>query len=114
MTDDTSRVYQPEDIEDHLWEIHHDLNRSTLTLDDDAAERVNQARDGLLMAIGMMTAGIPNKPTAEDVVGLTRLAASCVRFRNVIRAEFIKHDPTAELPEGFNDEEGHYAPDTVH
>ena len=92
----------------------HDLNRSTLTLDDEAAERVEQAREGLLTAIGMMTDGVPTQPTAEDIVGLTRLAASCVRFRNVIRAEFIKHDPDLELPEGFNYEEGHYDPDTVH
>jgi hypothetical protein len=100
--------------DDYAFEMNHDLNRSTMTLDDEAAERVEAAREGLLTAVGMMTAGIPKDPSPEDIVGLTRLAASCVRFRNVIRAEFIKHDPDLELPEGFNEAEGHYDPDTVH
>ena len=97
------------------FELYQDLFRSTVTLDEDAAERVEGARDGLLLALGMMSAHIPANPTPEDIVGLTRLAASAVRFRNVIRAEFIKHDPDLKLPEGYDYEQGQYVePDTVH
>lgn len=96
--------------DEHLFEMNHDLNRSTMTLDDEATDRVNKARDGLLTALGIMTAGIPKDPTTEDIVALTRLAASCVRFRNVVRAEFLKSENGGELPEGYDYKEGHFDP----
>lgn len=97
------------------FELYQDMNRSTLTLDDEAAERVEQARDGLLMVLGMMSAHIPEKPTEDDILKLTRLAATAVRYRNVVRAEFIKHDPDLMLPEGYDYEQGQYVDDeTVH
>ena len=105
MTSEKQRMY-----DDQLFEMNHDLNRSTMTLDDESTDLVNNARDGLLTALGMMTSGIPKEPTEEDIVQLTRLVATCVRFRNIIRAQFIKHDPDSELPEGFNEAEGHYDP----
>ena len=94
--------------------MNHDLNRSTMTLDDEAAERVDKARDGLLTVLGMLSAGIPKEPTTDDIVGLTRLAASALRFRNVVRGEFIKSENGGQLPDGYNDKEGHFDPDTVH
>ena len=96
---------------DFGMEIFQDINRSTLTLSDEAADRVEQARDGLLTVLGMMTAHVPEEPTEEDIVGLTRLAASALRFRNVIRSCFYE----GQLPEGYNAEQGQYVdPETVH
>lgn len=97
------------------FELYQDLFRSAQTLDGEGAERVETARDGLLTVLGMMSAHVPENPTPDDIVGLTRLAASAVRFRNVIRAEFIKHDPDLKLPEGYDYEQGHYIDEeTVH
>ena len=71
--------------EGYDFELYQDLNRSTITLDEEATERVEQARDALLSVLGMMSAHIPEKPTEDDILGPTRLAASAVRIRNVIR-----------------------------
>lgn len=97
--------------DDFGLEIFQDISRSTVTLSDEAAERVEQAREALLTVLGMMTCHVPEEPTEDDIVGLTRLAASALRFRNVIRSCFYEGD----LPEGYNAEQGQYVePETVH
>lgn len=105
--------YRPPEDYDPAFELTQDMERSAMLLSDEARERVEQAREGLLFVLGSMSSHVPQEPTEEDIVTLTRLVATAVRFRNVIRAEFLK-DMGYELPSEYDEDQGPLDLETVH
>lgn len=100
------RELTPEEMEardaDHLYEIQMDLDRGTQALDEESADRVREAREGLLQTMGLLTYHVPPEPSMEHTEHVWKMCKAAVLFRNIVRAEFYRADGY-EVPDAFKD-----------
>ena len=83
-----------------IWgeELHHDLYRSSQTLDEDDQEVVAKTREALLAVLDIMTSSVPPEPSEEHLEYVHDCSKNAVYFRNVIRRLFLQSEGY-EMPE---------------
>lgn len=101
-----ARELTPEEMEergyDQLDELLLDLERGTQALTEEATDRVEQAREGFLQVVGLLTCHVPAEPSMEHTEGVWKLCKSAMMFRNIVRAEFMRADGYT-LPEFYEE-----------